>query len=111
MKPVTGNKFQVFASTDVATEWNFLTKHGRVLLSVARDPHMRLRDIALAVGLTERRVHTILADLVSSGYVAKIKDGRRNRYEVNARQLSSDFSARVEPVRELVRQLAPGSSA
>lgn len=109
MKSVTGNKFQISSPTDVLTGWSFLTKHARVLLSVVRDPQTRLRDIASAVGLTERRVHTILADLVAAGYVVKIKDGRRNRYEVTVHPSVPDLTARVEPVRELVLQLFPES--
>jgi predicted ArsR family transcriptional regulator len=63
--------------------WVFLTNHAHVLLSVARDPEIRARDIAEQVGITERAAQRILADLVQNGYVAKTKTGRRNRYSVN----------------------------
>ena len=63
--------------------WVFLTNHAHVLLSVARDPEIRARDIAVQVGVTERAAQRILADLVANGYVTKTKIGRRNRYGVN----------------------------
>jgi hypothetical protein len=64
--------------------WGFLTNHARVLLSIAHDPGARLRDIAAGLGITERSVHAIVADLADAGYVVKQKAGRRNRYEIEA---------------------------
>jgi len=54
-----------------------------VLLCIARDPDIRLRDIATRIGITERAAQRILADLVESGYVERQREGRRNRYTVN----------------------------
>ncbi|HUD39170.1 MAG TPA: helix-turn-helix domain-containing protein [Streptosporangiaceae bacterium] len=65
-------------------DWSFLTNHARVLLCIARDPGLRLRDIAARVGVTERTAHGIVTDLTVAGYVMKTKDGRRNRYEIQA---------------------------
>ena len=62
--------------------WNFLTNHGRVLLCIARDPSVRLRDIADTLDITERRAHDIVNDLADEGYLLKERDGRRNRYEI-----------------------------
>ena len=62
--------------------WTFLTNHGRALLCIARDPDIRLRDIAVALGITERRAYGIVNDLTEAGYVIKEKEGRRNRYQV-----------------------------
>jgi DNA-binding Lrp family transcriptional regulator len=62
--------------------WTFLTNHAHVLLTVRRDPHARLRDIAVAVGVTERAVQLILGDLESAGYLRRTKVGRRNEYAV-----------------------------
>jgi DNA-binding transcriptional ArsR family regulator len=62
--------------------WDFLTNHAHVLVCVARDPGIRLRDIAVAVGITERAAHRILSELVDEGYVVRERQGRRNRYEV-----------------------------
>jgi hypothetical protein len=67
------------------TSWSFLTSHARVLLCIARDPGARLRDIAASVGITERSAHAIVTDLTAAGYVIKQKDGRRNRYQIQAR--------------------------
>ena len=64
--------------------WSFLTNHARVLLQIAKDPGARLRDIAVAVGITERSAYGIVTDLAAAGYVVKEKDGRRNRYQIQA---------------------------
>jgi len=65
-------------------KWSFLTNHGRVLLCIAHDPGVRLRDIATALDITERSAYAIVTDLTESGYVVKEKDGRRNRYQIQA---------------------------
>ena len=64
------------------SRWDFLTNHAHVLVCVARDPGVRLRDIAGAVGITERAAHRILSELVDEGYVVRERQGRRNRYQV-----------------------------
>jgi hypothetical protein len=66
------------------TEWSFLTNHARVLVCIAHDPGVRLRDIAATVGITERSAYAIVSDLTAAGYVVKDKDtdGRRNRYQI-----------------------------
>jgi predicted transcriptional regulator len=63
--------------------YQFLTNHAQVLLCVAHDPGIRLRDIAGTVGVTERSAHRILSELVEDGYVARERVGRRNVYKVN----------------------------
>src|ERR1700744_2759239 len=65
-------------------EWSFLTNHARVLVCIARDPGVRLREIAEVLGVTERRAFGIVSDLTEAGYVVKEKDGRRNRYRIQA---------------------------
>ena len=62
--------------------WGFLTNHALVLLCIARDPGVRLRDIAASVGITERSAFGIVSDLAAAGYIVKEKGGRRNRYRV-----------------------------
>jgi hypothetical protein len=64
--------------------WSFLTNHARVLLCIAHDPGARLRDISSSLGITERSAHGIITDLTKAGYVVKQKDGRRNRYRIEA---------------------------
>jgi DNA-binding IclR family transcriptional regulator len=66
------------------TDWSFLTNHAQVLVCIAHDPGMRLRDIASALGITERTAYSIVTDLTAGGYVVKDKEGRRNRYMVQA---------------------------
>ena len=66
----------------VMGDWSFLTNHARVLLCIAHDPGVRLRDIATALGITERSAYSIVTDLAEAGYVMKEKDGRRNRYQI-----------------------------
>jgi hypothetical protein len=67
-----------------AENWSFLTNHGRVLLRIAQDPDARLRDIAASMGITERSAYSIVTDLTDAGYLVKHKDGRRNRYQIQA---------------------------
>lgn len=69
--------------TGAARGWTFLTNHGHVLLAIARDPTARLRDVAATVGVTERAVHAIVADLEAGGYLNRTRVGRRNHYTVN----------------------------
>ncbi len=63
--------------------WTFLTNHGQVLLAIARDPGARIRDIADAVGITDRAAQRIVADLIAGGYVEARRVGRRNEYRIN----------------------------
>jgi DNA-binding transcriptional ArsR family regulator len=69
-------------SPSKASGWDFLTNHAHVLTCVADDPGIRLRDIAAAVGITERAAHRILSELVDGGYVLREREGRRNHYQV-----------------------------
>jgi predicted transcriptional regulator len=71
------------SDTTAHGQWTFLTNHAHVLLCIARDPVTRLRDVALAVGITERATQRIVADLVEGGYLSREKVGRRNQYEVH----------------------------
>ena len=64
------------------TEWTFLTNHAYVLVCIDRDPTLRTRDIAAAVGITERATQALIADLVAAGYVTRTREGRRNVYTV-----------------------------
>ncbi len=64
--------------------WTFLSNHGHVLVSLAADPEARVRDIADRVGITDRAVQLIVADLEAAGYVERRRVGRRNHYTVAA---------------------------
>lgn len=63
--------------------WTFLSNHAHVLVCLAADPNTRVRDIAAEVGITERRVNGILADLEEAGIITVYKSGRRNSYEID----------------------------
>ncbi|MGP3911539.1 helix-turn-helix transcriptional regulator [Nonomuraea sp. 10N515B] len=85
-----------------SSSWTFLTHHARVLLEIARDPEVRLRDIAASIGITERAVQGIVTDLHEAGYVARERVGRRNRYILH---LDQSFRYPTEanlPVRLLI---------
>jgi hypothetical protein len=88
------------------TNWSFLTNHGRILLCVAHDPGVRLRDIAASLNITERSAFGILADLAEAGYVVKEKDGRRNRYHIQAHLPLPEPVGRESTVGEVLALLA-----
>jgi hypothetical protein len=67
--------------------WTLLTGHGHVLVEIARDPGARIRDISTVVGLTERTVQAIVADLEAAGYLTRDRAGRRNVYTVDPDKL------------------------
>ena len=85
--------------------WTLLTGHGHVLVEIARDPEARIRDIAAAVGLTERSVQAIVADLETAGYLTRTRNGRRTTYTVNHDSLfrhSAQEGLRVGPLLDLL---------
>jgi DNA-binding MarR family transcriptional regulator len=90
-----------------ARGWHFVTSHGQVLLCLARDPDARLKDVAAVVGITERAVQRILADLVEAGYVERERTGRRNRYTIRADLPLPDALARNQRVGDLLAVLSP----
>ena len=92
-------------------EWGFLTNHARVLLCIAHDPGMRLRDIAASLGITERSAYGIVTDLAEAGYVVKQKDGRRNRYQVQAHLPLPEPTGRERTVGEVLTLLAGTDTA
>jgi hypothetical protein len=82
--------------------WSFLTNHARALLCIAADPGARLRDIATRVGITERRAHAIVTDLVDAGYVVKDRNGRRNQYRIQTDLPLRDSINRQRTIGELL---------
>lgn len=63
--------------------WTFLTNHAHVLILLADNPELRLREVAAGVGVTERAVQKIIAELEAGGVLSRERDGRRNRYEIH----------------------------
>jgi len=62
--------------------WSVFTNHGHVLIFVAGNPDARVREIAEAVGVTERATQAMLHDLKEAGYVTATHKGRRNHYTI-----------------------------
>ena len=85
--------------------WGFLTNHARVLLCIAHDPGVRLRDIAARTGVTERTAYGIVTDLTGAGYVVKHKDGRRNRYQIQAHLPLPEPTSREQTIGEVLALL------
>jgi predicted ArsR family transcriptional regulator len=71
------------STTPTRPSWLFLSNHGNVLLCIARDPSIRISELADRVGIGERAAQKIIADLAADGYITRTKDGRRNRYTIN----------------------------
>jgi hypothetical protein len=86
--------------------WSFLTSHARVLMCIAHDPGARLRDIAAGLGITERSAYGIVSELAEAGYVVKQKDGRRNRYQIQAHLPLPEPTSRERTVGEILALLA-----
>lgn len=98
MNIVSGKQDQAF---------RFITNHAHVLQVVSADQEARLRDIAEAVGITERTAAQIVSDLCRAGYLTKTRNGRRNRYEVNERLPLRHPRHRHQTVGDLIRFLEP----
>jgi DNA-binding MarR family transcriptional regulator len=89
-------------ATSAPPTWSFLTSHARVLVSIAQDPGVRLREIGEAAGITERAAHRIVAELVNAGYVTRERTGRRNRYTIHQHLPLPDTLARGKRVGDLL---------
>jgi DNA-binding IclR family transcriptional regulator len=83
-------------------DWSFLTNHARALVFIAQHPDVRLRDLAVALDVTERTAYGIVVDLTESGYVVKEKDGRRNRYHIQEHLPLRDSIGRERTIGEVL---------
>lgn len=90
--------------------WTFLTNHAHVLLCVARQPEIRVRDMAQIVGVTERCVQRILSDLEEAGYVSRVHQGRRNYYVVHS-ELPLRHPVEQNHQVSVLLSLVPGNSS
>jgi MarR family len=88
-----------------APSWTFLTNHAQVLVCIAHDPGVRLRDIGERVGITERAAHRIVAELAAAGYITRQRNGRRNQYTINGHFPLPDPVVRERNVGELLEIL------
>jgi DNA-binding IclR family transcriptional regulator len=91
-------------------KWSFLTNHAAAMVCIARDPGVRLRDIAAALEITERSAFGIVTELVEAGYVVKEKDGRRNRYRIQGHLPLRDSVARERTIGEVLDVLVKASA-
>jgi hypothetical protein len=89
-------------SAKATSSWNFLTNHGLVLVCVAHDPGIRLREIGDEVGITERAAHRIVSELADAGYISRERHGRRNRYSIQAHLPLPDPVARAQSIGNLL---------
>ena len=93
------------------TNWSFLTNHARVLIAIAQDPAIRLRDLGEQVGITERAAHRIVTELTSAGYLARERRGRRNHYTLRTHLPLPDSLARGRKLEDLLAILHPDPAA
>ena len=91
---------------DGAPTWSFLTNHAQVLLCIAHDSGIRLREIGEAVGITERAAHRIVVELADAGYISRTRNGRRNHYTIQSNLPLPDPLAREQKLGDLLAILA-----
>jgi hypothetical protein len=90
---------------DGTPSWSFLTNHAQVLLCIAQDPGIRLRDIGEAVGITERAAHRIVVELVAAGYISRKRNGRRVQYTIQSHLPLPDPLPREQKIGDLLAVL------
>jgi predicted transcriptional regulator len=93
-------------SRDGTPRWSFLTSHAQVLLCIAHDPGIRLREIGDAVGITERAAHRIVVELADAGYISRRRNGRRNHYTIQSHLPLPDPLAGDQKIGDLLAILA-----
>ena len=102
------------SSDEHSTSWTFLTNNTQVLLCIAQETDVRLRDVAQTFGITERAAQRIVADLAAAGIIERRRIGRRNRYLINrnaAMRHAAQAEYQVGPLLDLLRpEDAPDSS-
>ncbi len=92
-------------SNDAKRRWVFLTNHAQVLVCIAADPTLRMRDIGERVGITERAAHRIVGELIADGYLSRERRGRRNHYTLRPQLPLPDPVARDQSVGDLLAVL------
>jgi len=89
--------------------WAFLTNHARVLICIADDSGVRLREISERVRITERAAYSIVSELAEAGYITRARDGRRNRYTIQSHLPLPDVLVRGKSVGDLLAILVTPS--
>src|ERR1700758_3167378 len=105
MKIESRNVRLLWMAENTAPGWTFLTNHALVLVCIAHDPGVRLRDIGERVGITERAAHRIVTELAAAGYITRQRNGRRNHYAINTELPLPDPILREQNVGELLEIL------
>ncbi len=93
------------------TSWTFLTNHAQVLLCIAQNSDVRLRDVAQAVGITERAAQRIVFDLAEANFLERQRIGRRNRYVINRNAEMRHAAQHGHPIGQLLNLLQPHDAA
>ncbi len=106
MKDKSRNDSLTLVPPNRSPSWSFLTNHAQVLLCIAHDPEIRLREIGDAVGITERAAHRIVVELAAAGYIARKRNGRRNHYTIRSHLPLPDPLARDQKIGDLLAILA-----
>lgn len=91
-------------------DWTFLTNHAHVLVCIARDPDIRIREIAIRVGITERAAQRIVADLIAVGYITSRREGRRNHYRLDPTLPLRHPLERDHQIGEIIAVLRPDAA-
>jgi len=86
-------------------EWTFLTNHARVLILLANRPKITARDLSTHIGITERSVRSIIADLESEGYIEKLKEGRRTSYKIHGKLPFRHPTQKDQSIEKLLKAL------
>ena len=95
----------MYMPQDGTPRWSFLTNHAQVLLCIAHDSGIRLREIGEAVGITERAAHRIVVELADAGYISRTRNGRRNHYTIRSHLPLPDPLAREQKIGALLSVL------
>jgi hypothetical protein len=106
MKFESRNSILLCVDRDNTPTWSFLTNHAQVLLCIAHDRGVRLRDIGETVGITERAAHRIIGELAAAGYISRERNGRRNHYTIQTHLPLPDPLARERKIGDLLAVLA-----
>lgn len=92
--------------SEARPRWTFLTNHGQLLLCIAKEPGLSLREIGDRVGITERAAHRIVGELEESGYLSRERNGRRNSYTIKPNLPFPESVARERQIGDLIDVLA-----
>ena len=92
--------------TSPDSQWTLLSNHGYVLVCLAEDSHMRLKDVAVRVGITERAVQRIIAELEEAHFLSREREGRRNHYRIHGDQPLRHPLAQLHTVGELIEAVS-----